>query len=150
MVLANNMIKLIFVLFFILLPFLGFQIAKSEGCPNTKALFVEYVVDGDTLDLNNNERVRLIGFNTVERGEENFYRQSKNLQDLILNKQIDIIRFGKDRNGRTLGILNTVDSCINAEMRKLLKRRKVEGYDKYDYLLTKEQTKALLDCGWRR
>mgnify|MGYP000639802180 CR=1 FL=1 len=51
---------------------------------------VTNVVDGDTLDLNNGDRIRFSGINTPETGEC-YYQEAKDfLSSLVLNKNVFI------------------------------------------------------------
>ena len=69
---------------------------------------VNYVVDGDTLDINDN-RIRLSLVNTPERGQEGYKEAKKLVQNLCLNKKgevdIDDGQRRGDRYGREVGIV---------------------------------------------
>ncbi len=69
---------------------------------------VNYVVDGDTLDINDN-RIRLSLVNTPERGQEGYMEAKKLVQNLCLNKKgevdIDDGQRRGDRYGREVGIV---------------------------------------------
>lgn len=69
---------------------------------------VNYVVDGDTLDINDN-RIRLSLVNTPERGQEGYMEAKKLVQNLCLNKNgevdIDDGQRRGDRYGREVGIV---------------------------------------------
>jgi len=52
------------------------------------------VIDGDTIVIGNNS-IRLLGINTPERGEKYYEEAKKFLEDLILNKTIEIEK-GRD------------------------------------------------------
>jgi len=79
---------------------------------------VERIVDGDTLVLTNGEKVRLIGIDTPERGEEYYSEAGDYLGNLTLNKTLyleqDISE--KDKYDRSLYYLYTDDLFVNAEM----------------------------------
>lgn len=79
---------------------------------------VSRVIDGDTIDLADSVRVRLLGINTPEKNE-NFYQQAKNyLNQTIGNKEIWLEAFGKDKYGRILGYIYINDTFINLEIIK--------------------------------
>lgn len=105
-------------------------------------------VDGDTIKIlcpsrdPNVETVRLIGVDTPERGESKYKQASSELVDLAGN-YVTIERFGKDRYGRTLGLVESQKGCLNVEMRKRYPSTK------YDGLLTKKQRNALKGKGWK-
>jgi micrococcal nuclease len=80
---------------------------------------VNYVVDGDTLDINDN-RIRLSLINTPERGEEGYMEAKNFVKNLCLNKkgQVDIDdgqRRG-DRYGREVGVVY----CDGINLNKIL------------------------------
>ena len=60
---------------------------------------VTYVVDGDTIEIETGERVRLICMDTPEKGEEDYKESKEYLEDLILYKKVklekDISEVGK-------------------------------------------------------
>jgi|RhiMetdeSRZDD1v2_1073273.scaffolds.fasta_scaffold828257_2 endonuclease YncB( thermonuclease family) len=69
---------------------------------------VNYVVDGDTLDINDN-RIRLSLINTPERGQEGYLEAKDFVKDLCLNKKgevdIDDGQRRGDRYGREVGVV---------------------------------------------
>jgi len=76
---------------------------------------VKRVIDGDTIVLEDNIHVRLLGINSPEKNEK-YYLEAKNfLNELVLNKKIRI-EFGKekkDRYKRTLAYLYYNNENIN-------------------------------------
>lgn len=74
------------------------------------------IVDGDTLDLDNGERVRLSGINTPETGEC-YYQEAKNkLAKLVLEKEVYLERDFSDRGnyGRLLRYIYVDDIMVNS------------------------------------
>jgi micrococcal nuclease len=69
---------------------------------------VNHIVDGDTLDINDN-RIRLSLVNTPERGQEGYMKAKKLVQNLCLNKkgEVDIDNGQRrgDRYGRDIGVV---------------------------------------------
>ncbi len=69
---------------------------------------VNHVVDGDTLDINDN-RIRLSLVNTPERGQEGYMKAKKLVQNLCLYKKgevdIDDGQRRGDRYGRDIGVV---------------------------------------------
>ncbi|MBR9677003.1 hypothetical protein GOV04_02585 [Candidatus Woesearchaeota archaeon] len=65
---------------------------------------VTKVIDGDTIELETGERVRLIGINSAEFGEECFEEAKEELEDLILGKEVtlEVDIEDKDKYGRLL------------------------------------------------
>ena len=49
---------------------------------------VTYVVDGDTLDVNISERIRMSGINTPETGECYYQEAKDRLTELTLGKEV--------------------------------------------------------------
>ncbi len=81
-------------------------------------VFVERVIDGDTIVINEGKRVRLLGINAPERGED-YYREAKIfLESRILNKTIKL-EFGKDKHdryNRLLAYIHSGGKNINLEL----------------------------------
>ena len=86
--------------------------------PEETVARVTFVVDGDTIDLDNGERVRLIGIDTPETGET-FYTDARNaLITLVLNKEIRLLRDvnNTDVYGRLVRYIYIGTVFINFEM----------------------------------
>ena len=89
------------------------------------------VIDGDTLDLDNSERVRLAGINAPEKGEC-YYQEAKTaLVEFTLNKQVKLEsdEGDKDKYGRLLRYIHTEELDVN---RYLVEMGYVKVYDKYE------------------
>jgi len=88
------------------------------------------VVDGDTLDLNNSNRVRLSGINTPETGECYYQEAKERLEKLVLNKDVilekDITDI--DKYGRLLRYIYTSNLLVNS---LLVEEGYARVYDKY-------------------
>lgn len=101
--------------------FLGFFL---QCTPNVvKQINSEYgvsrIIDGDTIVLDNNERVRLIGINAPELKERCGIESKKKLEELIDDKIImekDISE--RDRYNRLLRYVYVNDKHMNLEMIK--------------------------------
>ncbi len=65
---------------------------------------VRIITDGDTLELQNGVRVRLIGINAPDRGEKNEKEAAKKLSDTIEDKQVwlEYDRYQDDMYGRAM------------------------------------------------
>lgn len=59
---------------------------------------VIHVVDGDTVDLDNGESVRLVGIDTPERGECGFGPAQSALKRLVLDKEVTLVASDEDRD----------------------------------------------------
>ncbi|MGB8657291.1 MAG: thermonuclease family protein [Candidatus Zixiibacteriota bacterium] len=88
--------------------------------PFPKGLRVQRVIDGDTIELNNGERVRYIGIDTPEK-EEPFFREATQAnQEMLRGKKInleyDVEK--KDAYGRALAYVWVDTLMVNAELVK--------------------------------
>lgn len=96
-----------------------------SGCSGTdlrpatvEAVKVTRVIDGDTIELENNQKVRLLGVDTPERGQCGYQEAKKNMQDLVLAKRIILVADGKqstDRYGRLLRYVDLGGKDIGLE-----------------------------------
>lgn len=88
------------------------------------------VIDGDTADLNNSERLRFSGINTPETGECYYQEAKDKLKELILDKEVYLEKDISDRGkyGRLLRYIYVNGSLVNKEMVRL---GYAKVYDKY-------------------
>lgn len=85
--------------------------------PNTlQKVSVERVIDGDTIELENNIKIRLKGINVPERGMPGYKIATNFLENNLQNKQIYLENTGIDRYGRYLGYLFTNNQNINQKI----------------------------------
>jgi micrococcal nuclease len=84
-----------------------------ESDANFKEFIVERVVDGDTVVLNNSEKVRLLGINTPEKNMPLYEKAKIFLESLILNKTVFVELVERDRYGRILGYIFVKERHIN-------------------------------------
>lgn len=90
-------------------------------CHVEKTAVCTQVVDGDTLYLDNGEKVRLVGVNTPERGVEGYIASKNFLQKFCLNKKIglDVDKAkNKDKYGRTLAVVIVDGKNVNEMLLK--------------------------------
>jgi endonuclease YncB( thermonuclease family) len=66
--------------------------------PQSRTWLVVEVIDGDTVDLGNGERVRLVGIDTPERGECGYEKAADALSALVLGRQVELARSDEDRD----------------------------------------------------
>ncbi len=113
--------KTIFILFFlmIVLSLSGCTgvLQDSSSIPRTFEN-VTYVVDGDTFTLDSGERVRLIGMDTPEMGEDYYAEATEHLTALILNKQVELEGdvSNRDQYGRLLRYVWIDGIMVNTEL----------------------------------
>lgn len=82
-------------------------------------LTVTHVVDGDTVDVSDGSRIRLIGIDTPERGDCGYSEATRALEGLVLGKQITLVpgaQSNSDRYGRLLRYLDLGSTDNNLEM----------------------------------
>ena len=79
---------------------------------------VERVIDGDTIVVDNDTHVRLLGINTPEKGEK-YYNEAKEFLEMVsLNKTVEL-KYGSeryDRYGRVLAYIFIDDANVNKEL----------------------------------
>lgn len=92
--------------------------ADVKGVSTEGDTVVKTVIDGDTLVLSNDERVRLIGLNAPEDGQPYYEESKKALEDLVIGKPISIEHDvdEKDTYGRTLAYLYVGDLFVNQKL----------------------------------
>lgn len=90
----------------------------SEGCNQTA--FVSRVIDGDTIELQDGTRVRLLGINTPEKGQPYFQEAADKLKELVEGKNVTLECDvdDTDRYGRLLRHVFVNGVFVNAEMVK--------------------------------
>jgi len=93
---------------------------------------VTKVIDGDTIEIQAGEKVRLSGINSPESGEC-YYEQAKTkLENLIMDKEIYLERdkTNKGKYGRLLRYIHYKKTEINS---LLVREGYAKVYDKYSY-----------------
>jgi len=86
------------------------------------------VTDGDTITVTQNSfetKIRLVGIDAPEKsrkkhepGQPFSQASTKYLASLVLNKYVDIVSYGTDRYGRTLGVVYVDGKNVNLELVK--------------------------------
>lgn len=110
------LVMLIFLLLFVNYEFLNDELSKL--LTDSEYALVTRVVDGDTLELENGEKVRLLGINTPERGDRYYTEAKEFLENLTLNKTVRL-EFGKkkyDMYDRTLAYIFADDIFVNVKI----------------------------------
>ena len=82
---------------------------------------VEAITDGDTFTIllsgNVQEKIRLHGIDSPEKGQDFGQAAKDKLSALIFSQRILIKRTDKDRYGRTIALVyDSLNCCINEEM----------------------------------
>ena len=79
------------------------------------------VVDGDTIYLDNGDKIRFVGVNTPEKGVTGYFTSKEFVEKLCLNKEVGIdIDDSKhsDKYGRTLGVVIVDGKNVNEMLLK--------------------------------
>lgn len=83
--------------------------------------YCNYVVDGDTIDVEGVGRIRFVGVNTPERGQPGYQEAKNYVKKMCFGKTIDLdIDDAKnyDRYRRVLAVVYVNDVNLNAELLK--------------------------------
>jgi len=83
-----------------------------------KLATVTYIFDGDTIEVNGEERVRYLGMNTPESGRPYFSEATNENKKLVEGKEVKL-EFDvqtKDQYGRTLAYVWLGDTMVNLEL----------------------------------
>lgn len=113
--------KLLLVLLLLILFSINYNFFDSlleNFFDESKYVVVERVIDGDTIVVENEIHVRLLGINTPEKKEFYYYEAKEFLEELIFNKTIKI-EYGKekyDRYNRTLAYVFLENENINLKL----------------------------------
>jgi micrococcal nuclease len=95
---------------------------KSKS--NATAIVLQ-VIDGDTIELTNGQKVRLLGIDAPEKGQFYYEEASNRLEQLVKGKEVFLERdvSNRDNYGRLLRYVYVGSLFVNLEMIK-------EGYAK--------------------
>lgn len=79
---------------------------------------VTYVIDGDTIEVDGEERVRYLGINTPESGRPYFTEATNENKKLVEEKEVklELDVQTKDKYGRTLAYVWIGDTMVNLEL----------------------------------
>lgn len=113
---------IILISIFLLGLFLGWFAASDEKLflfsHEYENALVTQITDGDTIVIEGGARVRLLGINTPEKGEDYYSEAKQYLKERILMKEVRLERDIEDRDmyGRLLRYVWLNDTLINAEL----------------------------------
>ena len=84
----------------------------------TELATVTYIFDGDTIEVNGEEKVRYLGMNTPESGRPYFSEATNENKKLVEGKEVklELDVQTKDRYGRTLAYVCVEDTMVNLEL----------------------------------
>jgi len=89
---------------------------NTLACPDSMdSAIVTKIIDGDTLDIQDGTRIRLIGINTPEKGQPCFEEATERLEELVLGKEVCLERDKTDKGvyGRLLRHIFLDNTNIN-------------------------------------
>jgi len=88
----------------------------TDATPSIKTFQTQRIIDGDTIELTTEQKVRLKGINTPESNMP-FYQEAKQfLISKTQNKTIQIQSYGTDKYGRILAHIFINEKNINKEI----------------------------------
>jgi endonuclease YncB( thermonuclease family) len=114
------------------------------------------VTDGDTITVvtgGQKVTIRLVGIDAPEKsrkkhepGQPFSQASTKHLASLVLNKYVDIVPYGKDRYGRTLGVVYVDGKNVNLEMVKaglaeVYRGKPASGFDNDPYQKAEDEAR---------
>lgn len=140
----NLYILLIFLIFILVLTNYSFFDKKiEEFLIEKKEAFVERVIDGDTIVIENKTSVRLLGINSPEKGELYYEEAKKFLEDFVLDEKVylefDIKKY--DKYNRILAFVFFGNKNVNIELVK-------KGFANV-YILDNKKYKKQLREAWK-
>jgi len=101
---------------------------------------ISRVIDGDTI-VANNYSIRLLGINAPEKGERFYFETKELLENLVLDKKVELEIYGKDRYHRKLAYVYIDGINVNIELVK-------KGFANV-YLLDKRKYEKELKEAWK-
>jgi len=106
-----------FLLIFVGITFTGMFVREIHR--RTKG-FVTEVIDGDTILLDNGDKVRLLGINTPEKGRFYYKEAKERLEQLVLNKNVTLEKdvTDVDTYGRLLRYVMVGENFVNLRLVK--------------------------------
>ena len=93
-----------------------FYYQLTDETTETTNIIVARVIDGDTLELINGQKLRLKGINTPEKSMPFNQEATEFLKKLAENKSLNIESHGTDKYGRTLAYVFIDERNINKEI----------------------------------
>ncbi|MDP3986611.1 MAG: thermonuclease family protein [Nanoarchaeota archaeon] len=137
-------ILILFVTLFLVInyPYLDRNLEEFLMGQNTQEVFVDRVIDGDTI-VSNGTSIRLLGINSPERGEL-FYGEAKSyLESLVLNKSVMLEFVGErqDKYFRTLAYVFLEGENVNLRLVE-------EGFANYYFYSGRDKYADELEEAW--
>ncbi len=137
--------KLFLILLIIILIAVNYRFIDGllvKNFDSREIVFVERVVDGDTVIINGSSS-RLLGINTPEKGEKFSQEAKAYLENLVLNKTLVLEKKGQDRYYRDLIYIFDFDSGKNINLEIVRK-----GYANYYFPSSKDKYYSEFVSAW--
>lgn len=84
---------------------------------------VTRIIDGDTFETSRRKHpVRLDGVDTPEKTEPGYQAAKKELQELILNREVTVETIARDKYGRPIAKVKLDNQSVNKAMSKHQKK----------------------------
>lgn len=129
---AVLVVGVVFVVFRVFGDDIGAGPRNEVQAVDGRSFVVTHVVDGDTVDLDNGETVRLVGIDTPERGECGYDEARAALVDLVDGQRITLGASDEDRD-RYDRLLRYVDvGKVDAGLRLIKQGFAIARYDSRD------------------
>jgi endonuclease YncB( thermonuclease family) len=121
------------------------------------------VTDGDTITVvcdGQKHTIRLVGIDAPEKshgkyqpGQPFSQNSTKFLAGMVLNKYVDIVSYGTDRYGRTLGVVyvdgkNVNLEMVNAGLAEVCKGKPAPGFDNDPYQNAEDEARGAIKGMW--
>jgi len=102
------------------------------------------IIDGDTIVVDGDIHVRLLGINTPEKGEK-YYQEAKNYLENLVNKTVQLEYTGEkiDKYGRILAYVIFEDNINIKQVENGFANVYIYGFDKYSSQLKEAWNKCL-------
>jgi len=113
----NKIILVLLLLSIFILNYSFLDSALISFLDSGEEVFVERVIDGDTV-VSNGSSIRLLGINTPEKGELYSIEAKEFLEKMVLEKNVKIKITGQDRYYRNLAYLFIDGKNVNLEIVK--------------------------------
>jgi len=97
----------------------------QQGKKEVNEIVVARIIDGDTLELNSKQQIRLDNMETAEKGMCGYEEAKEKLEELAMGKEVRVEGKYVDEYGRLIGLVYTDEYLINLEMVK-------SGWARYD------------------
>jgi len=142
--------KTLIISVFIISFFLGWFSAQDEQLiyfKETENALVTQVIDGDTIVIEGGERVRLLGIDTHEKGEDYYDEAKEFLEGRILMKEVELEKSVENKDGynRLLRYVWLNGSLINIELIEegLAKAYFYNDEEQYKEIIAEAEKKAI-------